>query len=360
MLKLWSDETLDLWLATLSAFPWRNKLEVLQTHHDYPVMNQWFAKDRMEIQGGTQIQWEVMIDESGFARFMQPMTPKTYEIKDVVGKLKAPWRLCSSHHVITQDEIEENSGSSVQLQRLQRIRRTDCAIDIANKLEKRAWLAPDSTDDEDNPYGVPYAVVPITGAQVTAATCGFQGMNPTGFTDCYGVDASAAKYARWRNYNDVWTNANAEITDDDVVKITRMLRRLRFKGPINAKQFESGKFDNIRLYCGETLLEASEKKARANNDNLGADLGKFAGSVVTKGIAWIWEEELDSLSSNPLIALNHDVWVPVFQKGEFMRENQPTRLPNQHRVIKTDVDNKFNFVCRNRRKCGRIDYVAAA
>lgn len=356
---LWSDASLDLWRVTTAATPWRNHLEVLQVRHDWPVMNQWLAKDRMQLKSGTHIKWEVMITESGFARFMQPMDSKEYKIKDVMGTLIAPWRLLSSHYVQLVDEMEENASSTTQLQNLLKIRRTDCAIDIANQLEGRAWLAPNSSSDEDNPFGVPYAVVPITGTQVTAGQSGFIGQNASGFNDCYGMDASLAKYARWRSYADVWTNGNANLTEDDITKVTRMLRQLRYKGPINAKEFSSGTFDNLRLYCGQTLLESAEKKARANNDSLGSDLGRFAGQANTRGISWNWEEELDSSSMYSLVALNHDVWVPVFFKGEYMQEVGPVRLPNNHRVMKTDVDNKFNFVCRNRRKCGRIDYVAA-
>ena len=364
MVDFWDDETLDLWKVTRAKTLWRNKAEVFQLYHDYPVMNQWFAKDKVMEKGGTKLTWQALIDDAGNARFTNPYETRDYNSNDVWGAFEAPWRLCDAYYQVTKDEIGENTGSAEQLQNLLDGKRTECACGIANLLEEWAWKCPAGETDaeKDDPYGVEYSVVIITGAQVTAnATNRFRGANNANMTSCYGVDSSAAKYERYRNFNDFWTNASGDITEDDVDKICRMLRQLKWTGPINAREFESAAFDNLRLYTVDTLIVSAERKARANNDSLGADLGKYAGNTVTKGIPWIWSEGLETVSGStyPLMAIDHNSFVVIVHKDEYMAETGPKRLERQHRVMVTDVDLKFQFVNRNRRRCGRIDYVAA-
>jgi hypothetical protein len=364
MVDFWTDTTLDLWAVTRALNPWKNQLSVLRERHEFYMTNKWLQDDKVIFDGGKRIEKLVKISDTGVAEFTNPMAETSYDLANVMDTIIAPWRLAHVYHAVTDDEVEENRPSALQLQNLLNVRRLTAADDMANLLESWTFKAPSgaTTSQKDFPYGVPYSVVPITGAQVTAATYGHQGANNTNYSDCYNLDTSTTAKALFRNYNDVWTNASGEITDDDVVKITRMLRRLKFRGPITAKQYESKMAESLALYTSEVLLESAEKKARANNDNLGADLGKYAGSVVTKGIPWQWAEELDDTArfTYPLIALDHNAFVTFVQKGEFYRELKPKRLERQPRVIVTDVYLKFNWININRRRCGRIDYVAAA
>lgn len=355
------DSTLDLWAMTMAAFPWKNKLFVFQKYNDYPVLNKWFARDRTQFQGGTRIEWQAMIDDSGNGRMINAMEPQTYNIQDYMGKFHAEWKLWSGYYAVVDDEIEGNQGEAVRLQNLLKTRRVWCQMGAANQLEELAWKVPTGTAEEQakQPHGVPYSVVPITGAQVTAGTWGFAGQNAVGFTECYGVDSATEKYERYRNYVDVWTNADAVITEEDILKITQMLRFLRFRGPTNAEEFKQWA-GLISFYTNNTMLKALERKARENNDNLGADLGKFSGQVVTQGITYNWVPVLDTWTTNPLVALDHECFFPFVHKNEYFRETGPTRLPNQHRVVKTDVDLKYDFCNINRKRTGRIDWVVAA
>lgn len=357
MVDFYSDETLDLWKTTLSAFPWKNKLAIFNKYHDYPISNRIMREEKLMVKGGTRAEWQGMIDDSGNATFITPMTELEYNASDVWASFHADWKLLHSYHMVTDDEVNANSSEAARLQHLLNGKRAEAASGIANQLEERTFATP-SASDTLTPYGIPYACVPITSAQVAAGTSGFQGQNPVGFSDCYGVDTSTAKYARYRNYNDVWSNANADITETDVDKILEMLRKLKWNPPVTAQQFLAEPVQKLVMFTGNDMIKGLERKARANNDSLGADLGKFAGQVVTKGVPYQWAEVLDSNTANPLIAVDFGVFMPLVCEGDYFNEHAPKRLERKPRIIVADTFLKYQWACQNRRKLGRIDYVA--
>jgi hypothetical protein len=225
---------------------------------------------------------------------------------------------------------------------------------LANLLEEFAWQAPSGPADDLHPMGIPYWLVPITSDQQTSGTCGHQGENPEGFDDCGGIDASDAANARWRSYNDAWTSTDGTIGDDDVIKITRMLRRLHFRPPVMVSDAEARRLQNLRIYTNETILEALEDRARENNDQLGRDVGQYAGATVIRNIPVLWVEQLDADATHPLYAVNHNCFHPFVMDGDYFRETGPMNSRDQHDVFTTFVDLQFNFVCVNRQRAGGV------
>lgn len=355
---------LDLLKISRKAYPWKGQLDVLQDLHEYPVMNQWFAKNKVQFQAGTAITHNVMIDDNGTFTMTQPYKKDTTSVKDVMAKMEIPWRLSNAYYIIEYTEINRNRKPE-QLVSILKERRAACELSIADGLESKAWLAPATTTDAEEPYGIPYHFPPITSAQVAASSGGDHiGQNPlaedgNAFDDWCGIDTSTSEYARVRSYCDVWTNSSGQITEQDVQRIVKMHRHLRFRVPIIATQWQAEAFTNFQGYCGEDLLDAMDIKARANNDSLGADLGRYAGSVVVKGTPVSWVEKLDAETTYPFFFINHKHFFPFVMKGDYFREFGPYQHPDYHRVTRTDVDLQFNFGVRNRRLAGgRIDYVA--
>jgi len=362
-IDLSTEQALDLWKITESNYAWRGKFEVLQERHDYPIVNQLFQEGKVQFQGGTQIIYDVMIDDAGTAEMILPNADHEYAVGNVMAQIVIPWRIIRDYYLTNDQEVMRNAGGR-KLVDLLKVRRTSSAYSTANKLEARAFLTPADSDDKVNPYGMPYWVVPITSAQVTAGTSGHQGQNPlygdgNDIGTCGGVDASDPKYALWRNYNDVWTNANGELTEDDVDKILGMTLDTKFKPPLNAKDVESGAFDNFRYYTNKVMTLAFWRKGRENNDNLGADIGTYAGNVVIRGNPIIRQDDLDSDTSNPLYAINLSSFKPFILDGDFFRTVGPDKDLRHPRTFATNVYTTFNFMCINRRHQGMISYVAA-
>lgn len=343
----------DLLATTLENHPWDGKFQTLQQYHDYPVCNTWFREDRVVFDGGTSIVRNVQLGENGSAKFTRPYEPASPAVADVQGRLRAEWVQATADYSISRQELLRNRSTS-RLIDLLASRRTAALADLANLLEDYAWQAPASGGDDLHPMGIPYWLVPITSDQQTAGTHGHQGGNPTGFSDCGGIDASAAANSRWRSYNDCWSDDTGTITDDDVIKITRMLRRLHFRSPVFVNQAEEEGFRNVRLYANETTLEALEDRAREGNDQLGSDVGRYAGATVVKNIPVVWVEQLDADTTNPLYAVNHAYFHPFVMEGDFFRETGPMNSRQQHDVFTTFVDLQFNFVCLNRQRAGGV------
>jgi hypothetical protein len=362
--NLFSDTTLDLWKVTQKAQPWKGQYETLRKYNSYPMLGRIFrGKGVKEIQGGSAIEWQTVLDDTGNAQFVTPHEAVEYDTDDVVGTFSANWALCHGSHLVSEDEIEQNSATATQLQDLRKIKREVCSGGMFNKVESQAWKVPTGSaeDQAKQPFGIPYSVVPVTSAQVAAGNVGgFYGQNASGFTSCYGVDSSLDKYARYRNYVDVWSNSAGEITEDDVDKVLQMLRYLNWQGPMNAAEAASGDFANLVMYTTNKMIKGIDRKARENNDNLGADLGKFAGQSVTRGIPYVWSQALEEVSNatNPVVAVDHSVLQCLIHSGENFREFPAKRLEDRPRLIATDVYLKYQLTNRNRRRCGRIDYVA--
>ena len=359
--SLSNDTLIDLLKTALPNLPMDGKFELLQKYNTYPVCNQWFKQDKATFDSGTSIVRNVQLTENGSAKLTRPYAPSSPAVVDVQARLRANWTQATADFSISRQETMRNRNTE-RIVDLLKTRRAAAYADLCNLLEEYAWAAPSSTGDDLTPLGIPYWLVPATIAQQTAGTGAHQGGNPSGFSDCGGIDASATKNARWRNYNDTWADASGDITDDEVTKITKMLRRLQWEVPVFVTDANQPQYSRTRLYSCETTLQALETRARAQNDNLGFDVGRYAGSTFVKNIPIAWAQLLDDatvqgdtvLGTNPFVAINHDYFQPFVMEGDFFRETGPMNDRNQHDVFTTFVDLQFNYICTNRQKAGGI------
>jgi hypothetical protein len=366
-------ETFDLWRTTLSAFDWENRdMEYLFPLHQFIVCDEWFKRDRVEIDGGTKIERNVIYRENGSTAFVLPGQVRERSSRDVVVRIDVPYCGTVVEHSITATEVRRNAGRA-KLKDEARKKRAAAMMDIAKTIEERSWFIPDASSNV-YPYGVPYWIIPITGAQVTSATYGHQGYYNTAFSDCAGIASSATAYSRWANYNDVWSNSNGQITEDDFQKLSRMFRHLHFRAPMIADEVNQPKLTKYRMYTDETIIDAYAKAVRKNRDDLtadggylyGAGLNAMTGGPTLKGFPIIWVEELDTADTtnrgaNPFYMLNHDYFYPVVEQGMYFSEDVPQRTVEQPDVFTTWVDLMWQLLCHNRQLGGgNISYVAAA
>jgi hypothetical protein len=364
-----SQADIDLLKVTLKAYPRAGMLSVVQDLHSFPIMNRIFKSDRLMIRAGKSISERLMIDENGSAKMVQPYEIHEDNVVDVMATMELPWRQAQASWTLEKGEILRNQDGSMtkghiaQLVDLMKPRRASSDLSLANMMEDLGWEPPTSSSDVLNPWGIFYWLVPITSAQVAAGSGGDHiGANPTGFTTTAGIDASQDKYRLWRSYNDVWDadpSLGITITDAEISKMVRMHRRLKFQTPMNARDWQSDSFADFQAYCSEARLEALETRARANNESLGADLGKFSGQTVIKGTPLNWVEKIDDVTSDPLVLLNHKHVHAFILEGDNFTETVEGGGIAQHRVTVAFTDVSFNFGTMNRRLMGgRIDYVA--
>lgn len=360
-----SQSDVDVLKVTLKAYPRAGMLTVVQDRHHFPIMNRVFAKDRMIIRAGKSISERIMIDENGSAKMVQPYEIHESNVVNVMAVMEMPWRHGQADWTLEKGEVLRNQDGSMtkgmvaQLVDLMKPRRASSDLSLANMMEDLGWKAPTSSTDVVNPWGIFYLLVPITAAQVAAGESGHIGRNPVGFSSTANIDASQEKYRLWRSYADVWDNNDPTITDDDVRKLVRMHRRLRFQVPMNARDWAADAFADFQGYLSESRLESMEERARANNESLGADLGKFSGQTVIKGTPLNWSEEIDDIASDPLALINHNHLHAFVLEGDNFTESVEGGGIAQHRVTVAFTDVSFNFGTFNRRLLGgRMDYVA--
>ena len=289
----------DLLATTLEDLPWDGKFEVLQKYNMYDVVNLAFAKDKVVLDSGTSYTRNVSVKESGAAQQVRLYQETEPSQDDVQVQLNVPWTQHQTFWNIERREMLRNRKPA-KLISLIKSRRIDAMMDSANLLEALGWKSPDNSSDDLNPYGYPYYLPAITTAQVSGSTHGFQGRTSKfgdGTTSATTAGISASTYDRWRSYNDVWSTTDGSIADADVSTITEALRRLKFQSPVTVRDVTSAPFNNFRLYAGNTLLNSLEQKARHNNDQLGADIGRYAGAVMIKRIPVTYVDYLDVYDS---------------------------------------------------------------
>ena len=366
-----NDALYDLWKFTLANYDWSDDFEVLLPQHQFDVVDEWLRRDKVQSDGGTELKRQVQYNE-GDATWARPAAVRTRAVQRVVTELKAPWVGIYAEYDMIAAEMRRNLGRS-KLKSLAKSRRISAMIGLAKQLDARAWQTPDDSADDLHPYGVPYWIVPITGAQVTATTSGHQGGNPSGFTTCGNIDASDSTYSRWRNYNDVWDNSAGTITEDGVQKMGKMWRRLHWRSPLIAADLKQRKFSKLRIHATEVMIDSYSEFVRKQNDSLGSDGGKFYGAGIGgsgepyfKGFPLQWAEPLDEASTTqrgayPLYMIDHGCFFPVIEVDTYFREDTPPRNVSQPDVFTTYVDLAFQFLCGNRQRAGGvISYVAAA
>ena len=354
---------LDLIATTQENLPWDGKFSTLVKYQNYEVCDRWFKDEKVTLQSGTSITRNVQYGESGAAKFVLPYASESPSVNDVQTTLNVRWSRAQTDYSIERSEMLMNKKRA-KLIELIKSRRIDAMQSMADLLEERMWLAPSTTSNSTQPYGIPYWITPITAAQV-GVTDGFQGANPYAgggttdqFSTCGDIDASASAYSRWRNYNDVWNTATGAGDATDLERWRKMYHKTHFKAPSLNSQIVSGEFA-LAFYTNITTLLNAERLMESRNDNLGYDVGKAAGQTVFRGVPIKWAVPLDDDTTYPLYAINHNHFKIYCLADQYFRETEPISDRQQHNVYTTFVDLQFNALVDDRQKCGgMISYVA--
>jgi hypothetical protein len=367
-------ELLDLIQLTRSAFPFMPKFDVLLKYQRHEAFDRLFRDDSRTMETGNAIEHRVQVNTSGAAKQTQPYAVDSPTVSPQMKALNVSWTYHQTDYTIERHELLQNRGNIEKIGDLLNSRRIDAMNDSADLLEELLWNVPLTITDTLNPFGIPYWLVPITGAQVTSATSGYQGQNPLAqdagqFTTTGGIDASATGNERWKSYNDVWSNSSGNVEEDDLDKMRRAFRKLNWKAPQTTADLSEGAARNLRFYAGDILLTNMERAARAQNDQLGSDIGKFAETTSFKRVPIEYVPVLDTRDSAantvygqyPLVAINWSFLKIAILKGDMYRETGPLNSRDQHNVFTTFMDLTYQMFTRNRQRLGFIiSYVAAA
>lgn len=351
-------DLIDLTRTTLENLPDMD-FEVALAKADYIAVNTWFQKDKIQLDGGTSIARNIMLDNSGNARHVRLYQRSSINVADVQKKLTAPWVQIEGQWSIERREVLRNRGKA-RFVDLVKSRRIDAQLAMADLLETRAWKQPQNSTDDLNPRGLLYwlsKLIPSNGtgfdsnidiAGTFAGRRVLWGDATQILTDKGGIDPTAQ--SKWRNYVDTKTGINS----DFITKLSRAFYATKFTSPMLAKDLSKEGNNKQRIYMGLDDIVAYGDLVRKANENLGADLDKFHGVLSFNRIPVIRAPELDADVDRPVIGVNHDKFNPFVLEDDWMREDEPDRDPELHNVVTTFVDGSYQYMSINVRESGFV------
>jgi hypothetical protein len=259
-------------------------------------------------------------------------------IPEVLDQLQIPWRHVQTHWaLIYQTDILMNRGKSLILNVI-KPKRAAALLGLVEELEERAWGDAPGANDKTIPYGIQYWIV-------ENATTGFNGGAPTGHTTVGGV--SLTETPNFKNYTARYTS----VTKSDLIKKMRTAhRKVRFMSPVTIKDYRGAVGERYRIYVNESVISSMEDLGEGQNENLGRDIASMDGTITFRRNPVIWVPKLDERTDGPVYMVDHSTFYPVCLKGDYLRESEATKAPNQHNVYQVFVDMTYNFLCIDRRR----------
>lgn len=353
-----NSDLVDLQRTTLENLP-NLDFEVALKSQQYHVVNEWFKGDKVQVGSGTSIVRNILLDTSGNARHVRLMQKVGLNVADVQSRITAPWVQIQSNYSIERREALRNRKPAMYIDLL-KSRRIDGMIALADLLEARAWVSPDSSTDDLNPYGLPYwlsKLVPTNGASYDATIDipgAFSGrrvvynLGGTALTAKGGLDPTANK--NWRNYAD-----NYAAIDANFVKIMRKaFHATKFTSPMLVKDLKEGPTSKFRIYMGLQNLTEFEDLTTKANENLGPDLDKFHGVTTFRRVPVLYTPQIDADADGVIYGVNHAKFYPITLDGDWMREGDPMMDVEQPNVMTTFIDGSYQYFCTNVREGGFV------
>jgi hypothetical protein len=325
----------DLIATTLKDLGEMRFTEIATDLQDHVAMRVLLKKDRVSLESGTGIQWDVMIASNGSAQNVGLYATDNVNVPDVMVQASTVWRNTTANYAIERREVAMNRTPR-RIVDLLKTRRIACMIDLAERMESNFWNFPAAADTL-TPLGVPYWCT-------KNATEGFNGGIPSGYSSVAGL--SPTTYPRWNN----WTYQYTSVTRDDFIRHARQAAtKTFFRPPVDGiPTFNTG--DVYGFFSNYTVIGQLEEAVESQNEDLGNDLASRDGQTIFRRVPVTYVPKLDGDTTNPFYGLNFGVFKTYILSGEWLRETNIPIAPGQHTVSQQHVDCTYNFVCKDRRR----------
>lgn len=353
-----NDQLIDLVRTTLEDLP-KGQFEMAWDSQEFEFCR-IYQQYRRKIDGGTSIQRNIVLDETGAASYRRLYDTDQPSVENVQTQIDVPWTQLGTNYSWDVLEIMRNKASGKGYIDLLESRRLERLWGLAELIEDRGWLTPTSATDNLFPYGVPYYLVKSP-ANTVAGTSGFTGQtirysDGTTGTIAAGIDASVE--AKWRNYNAVYTSANNALLRE----LRRAFLLTRFRPPANISNAPGSDAPGSmrKLYTNADvaveLQDLADKRDDANSprDLAGKALIDVEGTTYFNRVPIVYIPQLDSDASDPLYYVDFDKFQPIVQDGYWMEEGKPMMDRGQHTTVTVFLDAAHQNLCVNRRTAGFV------
>jgi len=357
------DQIDDLVNNTLNRFERDKWVDLSLDLQRYFAMQNLLLDDKVGVEGGTQLQWQVKVRNTGSAKNTGMFGIDDVKVQDVTKNCKVGWTKQTCNFAYDIDEEGFQSGDAVRLLSILKVRRHDAMSDFAELMESNFWgLSYDDADDAQalKPYGVPYWIV-------RNATKGFNGTTPIVPSAYAGHTTVAAlnptTYTRWANY----TGQYVSISKRDLVRLLREATiKCYFRAPVGYPNVAKSEKPRHVLCTTYEVVSRMEELLEEQNTNLGNDVASKDGLVTFRRspVEWIpWlEDHHDSAGTaaasteayiygkNPIYGIDRNSFRMVFKRGAFMRRTRPLIPANQHSARHVHYDTWMQYQCFDRRR----------
>lgn len=337
------DNLQDLLNTTLEDIEPNKVTDIATDLQDYTAARRMMTKP-MKGKTGDKCRIDLIFKGDGNASATGPYAVDNTNVVDGTKVGYVPWRGNKTSMAIDLDEIAVNSGGE-QILDMIKVRRYQRNISMTELFEGQFWDGPSSSSDNVTPFGLLNYWLDYD------ATTGFNGGNHTNFSSGPAeIDCSDSNYSGWQHY----TANYAAVTNADLVaKMRRALKATKFKGIPNAPIKDHAMGDHKHgIYTTVDVQDTLENIARSQNDNLKNEMAMFQENVVIKRIPIeaVWYLQENHSTSSPVIGIDWTTFGVQPLKGRWEVESKFKPKANQHTVLESFLDYRFNVICRDRRR----------
>jgi hypothetical protein len=328
----------DAVIATLNALnrgKWIGEMVDLQEHVGF----QSFCRDRRE-QGATGrgVTVRYVMDHNHSAKHVGLFGTVDYTRDDAMKEGTVPWCYTDGNMVYDEREPDINGGPEqiVELVSVENARMMTSMVELS---EADVWGVPESSSDNDTPFGVKYWVT-------RSATLGYNGGNHASFSSGR-AGISSVTYPRHKNF----TGAYTDVSDTEDTGLIYMMEQAADKCRWVAPSPEPGMGRSgysRGIFTNWDTKYSLKNIAKANNDSLGYDLS--TQEPVFRGGKIKYTPSFDSDTTNPLYMLDHNHIYAKFLKDWFMKRIKVNRLSNQPHCFAIIVSMAWNIICDDLRR----------
>lgn len=324
----------DLVQTTLRDLGKAKFTEIASNLQEHTAMNNLLNKNRVMLQSGYGVQWDVMIDHTGSSSNVGLGAPDVVNIVDTMVQATADWRNTTTNYAFFGQEIDMNREPA-RIVNLVQERRIAAMISLAELMEQNFWGPPVTSTDSVTPWGVNTWIV-------KNATEGFNGGAPSGYTT---IGLNPTTYPAWKNWTAQYTVASR---DDLVTKWRKAAQFTKFKAPVQGiPTFNTG--DDYGFYTNYGVIGPMEEILASQNESLGPDIASQDGKAMFRRSPINWVPKLEADTTNPVYGLNWGSFKTHILNGWWMKETNVPVYPGNHTMSAHFLDCTYQWVAKNRR-----------
>jgi len=342
-MSLYPEQLDDLVTATFDRAKKKEWVDLSLNNQDYVFAQRFMnGKNKTPVKGGPLQTWKLQTGKTGNARWTGMFSEDQTAVKNLLTSASQKWAMMTtSFSYDVNEEAFQGDDITMILNEIE-VREHDMYNGYVELMEEALWTAPSSSTQDPRPMsGIPFWLQ-------KNATDGFNGGNPSGFSDGAG-SVNTSTHANWKNYTFGYTAVTRE---NLIAKWKKAVEFTKFKAPHSYKELGGGT-PNWMFYTTYRLQEPLMQFLDARNDKITdlAGTSKCMFNSIPVETAFELENATQAGydSSDPIYGINWKSFEYFCQKGKELVRQKPQQAPLQHNVRNVFMDSTGNLQCFNRR-----------